>query len=106
MKRSMPTSFALFVMLAACACGGQPASQPHSNSTTAASEPEPREPEAPAEADCAGKTCAPPEQCIRYFGVAGPSIPLSTCGIPCGAQGECPDGKRCEAIADGPRSCK
>jgi hypothetical protein len=38
--------------------------------------------------------------------VAGPSVPLFTCGIPCGAQGECPDGKDCQTIADGPRTCR
>lgn len=109
MKRSMRTSFVAMLLLAACACGGQPASQPHSNSTTA-SEPEPLPPQEPASgpaaADCGGKTCTLPEQCIRYYGIAGPSLPLYTCGVPCGAQGECPEGLSCATIADGPRLCR
>ena len=55
---------------------------------------------------CGDKSCAPNEQCIAYYGIAGPSGPrFQECGIPC-AQGKpnggCPDGMRCQTIADGP----
>lgn len=51
---------------------------------------------------CGDATCAPGEQCIEYYGVAGPQGPrFQTCGIPC-ARGKCPDGKKCVTIADGP----
>ena len=72
---------------------------------------EPRQP-APAKGpsgDCGNQTCTPPEQCIEYLGVAGPSAPLYTCGIPCrnGAPNHgCPDGTVCESIPDGPRMCR
>ena len=100
------TGLALVFVLTAWACaGGQPAPQPQPSQDTQASGPKPEEP-APAADRCGDAVCAPPEQCIRYYGVAGPSIPLYACGLPCGEQGECPDGKRCEAIADGPRMCR
>jgi len=56
---------------------------------------------------CGDKTCAPGEQCISYYGIAGPSGPMfHTCGIPCrrgkGENDGCPAGKRCVTIADGP----
>ncbi len=55
---------------------------------------------------CGDKTCAANEQCISYYGIAGPSGPkFQECGIPC-QQGKensgCPAGKRCQTIADGP----
>lgn len=55
---------------------------------------------------CGDKTCAAGEQCISYYGVAGPAGPkFQECGIPC-KQGKandgCPEGKRCQTIADGP----
>jgi hypothetical protein len=55
---------------------------------------------------CDGQACAPPQQCIRYSGVAGPSVPLYACGIPCSPEGACPEGKTCAVIADGPRMCR
>ena len=55
---------------------------------------------------CGDKTCAADEQCISYYGVAGPAGPkFQECGIPCNqreANGGCPEGKRCQTIADGP----
>ncbi|HEY8377173.1 MAG TPA: hypothetical protein VIK91_11820 [Nannocystis sp.] len=58
--------------------------------------------EQPSTTVCGDRTCAPGEQCIEYYGVAGPRGPkFQTCGIPCKA-GKCPDGKRCVTIADGP----
>jgi hypothetical protein len=106
----------LALMFATLACaGGQPAapSQPPADEPPA-TDVEPSEPPeltneqvpVPAEAACGGKACTPPEQCIRYAGVAGPSIPLYTCGVPCGEQGECPTGMSCATIADGPRLCR
>lgn len=56
----------------------------------------------PSGAACGETTCAPGEQCIEYYGVAGPRGPkFQTCGIPC-KSGKCPDGKKCVTIADGP----
>lgn len=61
--------------------------------------------EAPAEQPgvrCGEATCAAGEQCIEYYGVAGPRGPkFQTCGIPC-PHGKCADGKKCVTIADGP----
>ena len=52
---------------------------------------------------CGNKTCAADEQCISYYGVAGPAGPkFQECGIPCQKGGECPAGKKCQTIADGP----
>lgn len=56
--------------------------------------------------DCGGQACAAPKQCIRYVGVAGPSVPLFTCGIPCEPDGTCPGGAACTAFPDGPRICR
>lgn len=53
---------------------------------------------------CGKKTCAAGEQCIEYYGIAGPKGPkLRTCGVPCklGKKGQCPAGKRCVMISDG-----
>ena len=52
---------------------------------------------------CGDKTCAADEQCIEYYGVAGPSGPkFKECGIPCPSGKGCPSGKTCQTIADGP----
>jgi len=60
----------------------------------------------PAGARCGEKTCAADEECISYYGVAGPRGPeFHECGIRCkqGAPNDgCPAGKRCQTIADGP----
>lgn len=58
----------------------------------------------PPGAACGDKTCGAGEQCIEYFGVAGPAGPrFKECGIPCNPQkGGCPDGMQCVTIADGP----
>lgn len=52
---------------------------------------------------CGKKTCAQGEQCLEYYGIAGPKGPkLKTCGIPCGGKkGKCPSGKRCVTMSDG-----
>ncbi|MBZ5712211.1 hypothetical protein [Nannocystis pusilla] len=57
--------------------------------------------EAPGVA-CGDVACAAGEQCIEYYGIAGPRGPkFQTCGIPC-PNGKCADGKKCVTIADGP----
>ncbi len=57
---------------------------------------------------CGDRTCAPGLRCVRYFGIAGSKGPmLSSCEIPCSADGSCPEGQRCVTIADGPgRVCR
>lgn len=57
-------------------------------------------------ASCGDKTCGAGEECISYYGVAGPAGPkFQECGIRCKAgsgNGGCPEGKTCTTIADGP----
>ena len=57
---------------------------------------------------CGEKTCAADEECISYYGVAGPAGPkFQECGIRCkpdSGSGGCPAGKSCTTIADGPGS--
>lgn len=66
----------------------------------------PLESETPADETCDGQPCAAPRECIRYFGIAGPSGPtFHACEIRCerGVQNDgCPEGTRCVIIADGP----
>ena len=91
------------------ACGQRAAEPPAANTTP----PDPQPPAASADAAkpatgelCNGEPCAPPQQCIRYAGIAGPQVPLYTCAIPCSAEGTCPTGTTCQVIADGPRLCR
>ncbi|MCA9695139.1 MAG: hypothetical protein KC636_36505, partial [Myxococcales bacterium] len=55
---------------------------------------------------CGDRRCAPPERCVAYYGIAGPSGPeLRECVIPCSrgaANHGCPTGTKCVTIADGP----
>lgn len=66
----------------------------------------PPQPAAPATVACGDKTCGDGEECISYYGIAGPRGPqFHECGIRCkqGAPNDgCADGKRCQTIADGP----
>ena len=55
---------------------------------------------------CGKNTCAEGEQCISYYGIAGPRGPeFKECGIRC-KKGQpndgCPADKHCTTIADGP----
>jgi eight-cysteine-cluster-containing protein len=64
------------------------------------------EPPRPRVVECGGRTCKPGQECVEYFGIAGPSGPLlRSCEWRCG--GGCPEGTRCVTIADGPgRVCR
>jgi hypothetical protein len=66
----------------------------------------PPDPAAPATVACGDKTCGTGEECISYYGIAGPRGPqFHECGIRCkqgAANDGCADGKRCQTIADGP----
>ncbi|MBL9107536.1 MAG: hypothetical protein JNL82_42005 [Myxococcales bacterium] len=109
-------AFALLLSAPLLACDSKTSQPPTSGPTTdAKTDPPPSdvgasagaasggEPATPGPA-CGDKTCAAGEQCIEYFGVAGPAGPrFKECGIPCNAQkNDCPDGLSCVTIADGP----
>ena len=55
---------------------------------------------------CGNERCKPNEECIEYYGIAGPQGPMfRECGIRCkpGQQNDgCPQGMRCRNVADGP----
>jgi hypothetical protein len=107
----------VLVLAAACNGGTTPAQTPSDSGGPSMGEKgtpsaEPTAPsnggtgEAPAAAKCGGQTCASGEQCISYYGIAGPRGPaMQECGIPC-RRGEhndgCPQGKKCVTVADGP----
>ena len=82
--------------------------QPATDEEQGASDPIAREPEpeTPAGIECGETTCTPPEQCISHPArtASGPGV-AETCGIPCDPakrDADCPDGKHCVPIADGP----
>ncbi len=115
MTRTAVAALLLGCALTACGQVGNPPASPEPPRTDGASAAPPAEPApattpsaepAPAAKDCGGKTCTPAEQCIQYSGIAGPRYPLYTCGIPCDAEGGCPQGMTCAIIADGPRKCR
>lgn len=61
--------------------------------------------EEPAPSSCATLLCQPPQVCIEYYGIAGPSGPkFASCEIRCGGEKNvaCPDDLQCVTIADGP----
>jgi eight-cysteine-cluster-containing protein len=65
--------------------------------------PQPKSSDPPRErvVDCGERTCKPGQECVEYFGIAGPSGPmLRSCEWRCDAG--CPGGTRCVTIADGP----
>jgi hypothetical protein len=50
-----------------------------------------------------GDACAPDLKCVSYYGIAGASGPeFKSCEKTCGADADCPDGRKCTTIADGP----
>ncbi len=79
-----------------------PAETPPGDAPVVQAPPQP----APATVACGDKTCGTGEECISYYGIAGPRGPqFHECGIPCkqgAANDGCADGKRCQTIADGP----
>jgi hypothetical protein len=103
------------VSLAACASKNPPAPQPAppiSDPGPKPSDTAPATPPAPAPAvDAArlgtacgdGGKCAPPMECVKYYGIAGKrGGELSSCEIRCGEKATCPTGTACTTIADGP----
>jgi eight-cysteine-cluster-containing protein len=70
--------------------------------------PVPPQPEPSEEASCATVLCQPPQVCLEYYGIAGPSGPrFVSCEIPCDPttkKPSCPQGTSCVTIADGPGS--
>ena len=105
---------AVVLALGLLACSGAPAPQPEPAPTPTEPAPTPTEPTPtePAPADdlaaqgepCADKSCAEGLECVRYYGIAGPSGPeFTSCEIRCADDGAaCPEGQRCTTIADGP----
>jgi eight-cysteine-cluster-containing protein len=52
---------------------------------------------------CPDQKCADGLTCIEYYGIAGPQGPkFTSCEVPCGQGGPCPEGQTCITIADGP----
>jgi hypothetical protein len=136
-SRGWLLSVALLAALSACSSAqtspatapDSPSTQPSEQVSAVPAQPEPARPvgdiptprlpgsEEPGQAapadgpsgDCGNRKCEAPEQCIEYVGVAGPSVPLYTCGILCrdGASNQgCPAGYSCESVPDGPRMCR
>jgi eight-cysteine-cluster-containing protein len=72
--------------------------------------PAPNSGEAPggASATCGTTTCKPGQECISYYGIAGPKGPkFESCEWRCGKDGSCPKGTKCVTVADGPgRVCR
>jgi hypothetical protein len=54
----------------------------------------------------ADDACAAPATCVSYTGIAGAKGPtFKTCEVKCVPdKAECPDGRTCKTIADGPGS--
>lgn len=98
---------ALALVAPACkSSGSEPpsgeASKPAPGGAEAQTPPDGATPATQPGVPCGEETCAPEEQCIEYFGIAGPQGPrFQTCGIPC-PDGKCPEGKKCVTVADGP----
>jgi hypothetical protein len=110
---------ALFLSTSSFACdkqGAPPPGQGAGSSAGAVENPPPVEagtatatagPDGPGNlVACGAKTCGAGEECISYYGIAGPRGPeFHECGIRCtkGAPNDgCADGKHCTTIADGP----
>jgi eight-cysteine-cluster-containing protein len=76
----------------------------------ATEKPTPNSGEAPSGATvaCGTKTCKPGQECISYYGIAGPRGPkFESCEWKCNKDGSCPKGTKCVTVADGPgRVCR
>jgi eight-cysteine-cluster-containing protein len=76
--------------------------------TVSTERPQPKTGEAPDSrlVTCDGKTCKPGQECISYYGIAGPQGPrFQSCEWRCvrgKANSGCPAGTSCVNIADGP----
>lgn len=57
---------------------------------------------------CGTETCKPGQECIGYYGIAGPRGPkFESCEWRCAKDGACPKGTTCVTVADGPgRVCR
>jgi len=110
-----PVLLALLLSTSSFACDKQGAPPPGAtagSSAGAVENPPPpvdagTPPDAPTDlVTCGDKTCGAGEECISYYGIAGPRGPqFHECGIRCkqGASNDgCAEGKRCQTIADGP----
>lgn len=94
----------MLALLAGAGCVGASATRPPTDATD---ESPVREDDGGSGVACGTQVCAAGERCIRYVGVAGPAVPLTTCGIACGPGPDhtCPEGLRCQRSADGPALC-
>lgn len=107
----MRRSNVVILILFALGCTPAPAADAERPEPAEATEPahtsvEPVEPVEPREPTCEGQPCAPPRECVQYYGIAGPSGPsFHACELRCERQADgdtCPEGMRCTTIADGP----
>ena len=52
---------------------------------------------------CGDKQCKPGQECVGYYGIAGPRGPkFESCEWRCDRKQACPSGTKCTTIADGP----
>jgi hypothetical protein len=112
------------ILLAACSSSSPPppapsptptpTPTPDPTPTTPTPAPTPDPPPTPADAavstggdKCGDKpACVAPATCVSYYGIAGARGPqFHSCEIKCTPKGnDCPSGKKCATIADGPGS--
>lgn len=90
----MLNRFVVAVALAACSGSGRSTSAPHEETPVPAA--------APMSCGTAGP-CAQGEECVKYYGIAGKAGgEMASCEVRCKADADCPGGKKCQTIADGP----
>jgi len=87
---------------------GAPAKPEPGGATTEKLTPNSGEAPGGATVSCGTKTCKPGQECIDYYGIAGPKGPkFESCEWKCGKDGACPKGTKCVTVADGPgRVCR
>ena len=108
---------ALALILLAAACSSKSPTPSPTPTPTPTPDPSPTPtptptPPAPDAATTAGDkcgdkpACVAPATCVSYFGIAGARGPeFHSCEIKCTPKGsDCPTGKKCTTIADGPGS--